>query len=196
VPVTTKTAELIHAIKIQRGRKRPDRPLPPALASYLMLDHLGRRICRNHYRVVLKKLTRHIPGAENIHPHRLRHTFATEMARAGMTVPALMRILGHETPAMTMRYVEVAATDLRRCYHQALARLSTLNNLQFPDPPTMPHTHSPPADPEQMMELLVNRLESARRDAATTNRARQLQRFLKRMRKAGYDLKALFQEPT
>jgi len=34
------------------------------------------------------------------------------MARAGMPVPALMKLLGHTTPKMTMRYVEVAKETL------------------------------------------------------------------------------------
>ena len=52
-------------------------------------------------------------------PHQLRHTFATEMLRAGMTFPALMKLLGHTDPEMTMRYVDVALTDLQREFHQA-----------------------------------------------------------------------------
>ena len=40
-------------------------------------------------------------------PHQLRHTYASEMVRSGVTLPALMKLLGHTDPAMTMRYVEV-----------------------------------------------------------------------------------------
>jgi hypothetical protein len=47
-------------------------------------------------------------------PHQLRHTYATQMIRSGVGFPALMTLLGHTSPDMTMRYVEVALTDLRR----------------------------------------------------------------------------------
>jgi integrase len=40
-------------------------------------------------------------------PHQLRHTFATEMLRAGVGFPALMKLLGHTDPDMTMRYVHL-----------------------------------------------------------------------------------------
>ena len=47
-------------------------------------------------------------------PHQFRHTYATQMIRSGVGFPALMILLGHTSPDMTMRYVEVALTDLRR----------------------------------------------------------------------------------
>ena len=67
---------------------------------------------------------------EHITCHRLRHCFATEMARAGMPVPALMKLLGHTTPKMTMRYVEVAQADVRQAYDQALTQLSVIRSVQ------------------------------------------------------------------
>ena len=41
------------------------------------------------------------------------------MVRAGVGLPALMKLLGHVNPEMTMRYVEVASTDLQREFHLA-----------------------------------------------------------------------------
>ncbi len=43
-----------------------------------------------------------------------RHTYATEMLRVGVSVPVFMRLLGHANPEMTMRYLDVALTDLQR----------------------------------------------------------------------------------
>lgn len=54
-------------------------------------------------------------------PHQLRHTYATEMLRAGVSFPILMKLLGHSQPGMTMRYVDVALTDLLREFQQARA---------------------------------------------------------------------------
>jgi integrase len=52
-------------------------------------------------------------------PHQFRHTYATEMLRAGISFPVLMKLLGHVDPEMTMRYVDIALTDLQREFHQA-----------------------------------------------------------------------------
>src|SRR6266481_9691668 len=56
-------------------------------------------------------------------PHRLRHSFATEMLRLGVSLPALMQLLGHSDIRMTLRYVQVTQQDLQREFH--LARLNT-----------------------------------------------------------------------
>lgn len=55
-------------------------------------------------------------------PHQLRHTYATEMLRAGVSFPALMKLLGHTSPDMTMLYVEVALNDLQREFQRARAK--------------------------------------------------------------------------
>src|SRR5215472_6228446 len=47
-------------------------------------------------------------------PHQFRHTYASEMLRAGVGLPALMNLLGHVNPDMTMRYPDVTLTDLQR----------------------------------------------------------------------------------
>jgi|GEM_PF-3877170 len=41
----------------------------------------------------------------------MRHTYATTMLRAGVSLPALMKLLGHRTANMTLRYVEITQQD-------------------------------------------------------------------------------------
>ena len=113
------------------------------------------------------------------------------MARAGMPVPSLMKLLGHTTPKMTMRYVEVAQADVRRAYDQALAQLRVIRSVQNRSLPVPATTAAQQPEPRQLLKLLeamIAYLESQRRDAPDPARAQQLQRFIKRMRKAGYDL--------
>ena len=55
-------------------------------------------------------------------PHQIRHTYATEMLRSGVSFPILMKLLGHVDPAMTMRYVDVALTDLEREFQLARSK--------------------------------------------------------------------------
>ena len=56
-------------------------------------------------------------------PHQLRHTYATELANAGMSLQALMAILGHVTPEMTLRYATLASPTLRAAYDQAIGKV-------------------------------------------------------------------------
>jgi site-specific recombinase XerD len=55
----------------------------------------------------------------HVTPHRLRHSFASEMVRLGVSLPALMQMLGHKDIRMTLRYVEVTQLDLQREFHAA-----------------------------------------------------------------------------
>ena len=55
-------------------------------------------------------------------PHRCRHSYATEMLRAGVGFPAVMKLLGHTSPEMTMRYLDVALNDLQREFDMARSK--------------------------------------------------------------------------
>lgn len=55
-------------------------------------------------------------------PHQFRHTYASEMLRAGVGLPALMNLLGHVDPDMTLRYLDVTLTDLQREFQMARAK--------------------------------------------------------------------------
>ena len=54
-----------------------------------------------------------------ISPHRLRHTWATELINCGISLPALMKLMGHKSIQMTLRYLKVAQPDLQREFYRA-----------------------------------------------------------------------------
>lgn len=45
--------------------------------------------------------------------HALRHTYATELAGANISVYTLMKLLGHESMATSQRYVTAAGSETR-----------------------------------------------------------------------------------
>lgn len=53
-------------------------------------------------------------------PHRFRHTFGADMVRAGVSLPALMRLMGHADIETTMRYVQLTPEDVWREYARAV----------------------------------------------------------------------------
>jgi site-specific recombinase XerD len=73
--------------------------------------------------------------AGRVNPHRLRHSFATEMVRLGVSLPALMQMMGHRDIRMTLRYVEVVQLDLQREFHRARQNMASLYSIpQLPLP--------------------------------------------------------------
>jgi hypothetical protein len=55
-------------------------------------------------------------------PHQLRQTYASEMLRNGVGLPAVMKLLGHTSPEMTMQYLDVRLNDLQRAFELARSK--------------------------------------------------------------------------
>jgi site-specific recombinase XerD len=55
----------------------------------------------------------------NANPHRLRHTFGTDMARSGVRLPILQRMMGHEDSKMTLRYIHLSMSDIAAEFYRA-----------------------------------------------------------------------------
>jgi len=60
--------------------------------------------------LVLKRIAKQA-GVTNCHPHRFRHTAAIQFLRNGGNVIVLQRILGHRTPTMVKRYLQLTDMD-------------------------------------------------------------------------------------
>ena len=94
-------------------------PRPPD--GWLLVRHTRNALIRR-LRRYLHQVCHSLGLSTRIVPHQMRHTYATEMLRAGVSFPALMKLLGHTSPDMTMLYVEVVLTDLQREFQQARSK--------------------------------------------------------------------------
>ena len=77
----------------------------------------------------LRDMARAAGCTARVNPHRLRHSFATEMVRLGVSLPALMQMMGHRDIRMTLRYVEVVQLDLQREFHRAREKTASLYSI-------------------------------------------------------------------
>jgi integrase len=127
------------AIHVPLGKLKTERMVPVDASVSVLVQRLrffrsldpmpadGRLLARPVSKIALVRQLRdylhrvcyELKLSTRIVPHQFRHTYATEMLRAGVTFPVLMKLLGHVDPAMTMRYVDIALTDLQREFHQA-----------------------------------------------------------------------------
>jgi Phage integrase family len=103
---------------------------------------------------VLKVVSRDLPDPTRITSHRLRHTFATELLSAGMSLVGVMRLLGHRDHRMTLRYAAVTPEVVTEEYQKALGKLATKYRLP-PIPAAAPPEPEGAPDPDQLLEHLA-----------------------------------------
>jgi len=105
------------------------------------------------------------------------------MLRAGVSLPALMKLLGHRTANMTLRYVEVTQQDWQREF--LLARQSPRHRLPLPAALGAPHAEV--ANAAAVLDRLsaaVRRLDLVRQHSATAEQDKPLRLLLRRLLRA------------
>ena len=116
------------------------RTLPPAAdPPFLLPRPAGRSALLSSLRDTLCSDAGRVGIRSHIVPHQLRHTYATSMVRAGVSLPALMKLLGHHNANMTLLYVEVTQQDLQREYQAALLH----PRHRMPAPPALQSDAAP-----------------------------------------------------
>ena len=69
---------------------------------------------------ILKEIAKRA-GVINVHPHRFRRTFATNLAKRGMDIQEIQKLLGHSNLNTTMQYVCVDDTQVQTSYKKYIA---------------------------------------------------------------------------
>jgi len=118
LPLAPEAVQLLdHYLRLER----PNVATPPLFVSLK-----GRARATRMTPAGLRSLFRHhrlTTGVHKANPHRFRHTFATDMVRAGVSLPALMRLMGHANIQTTLIYVEVTPIDVYQQYARAATQL-------------------------------------------------------------------------
>ncbi len=129
----------------------------------------------------------------HVTPHRLRHTFATEMLRLGVSLPALMQLLGHKDIHMSLRYVEVTQQDLQREFHQARQNAAHPHRLPTLALPKEIRSADLPGVC-QALEATRHLLEMYRRQLGNEKTRRRLRRLDKRLLTVAAQLQRIYAE--
>ena len=116
VPVDPFVCEFVHRLRFFRS-------LDPLPADGRLLARPGaKNTLLRHFRDYLHQVCHSLGLSTRIVPHQFRHTYATEMLRAGMSLTAVMKLLGHTSPEMTMQYLDVTLNDLQRAFELARSK--------------------------------------------------------------------------
>ena len=92
------------------------------LSPQLFLNHLGKRLTVRGLEYILAQLARRSGVDLHIHPHQLRHTFATQLLDNGADLRTIQELLGHATINTTQIYTHVSREALQKEYRSAHPR--------------------------------------------------------------------------
>ena len=114
-------------IRILRCYLHTERPLTNAAEVFVSLK--GRARGKPITPAGLRSLFRHHRKTSSVapaNPHRFRHTFGSDMVSAGVSLPALQRLMGHAHIQTTMLYIQLAPQDVFAEYARAVERIAKL----------------------------------------------------------------------
>ncbi|MED1468123.1 site-specific tyrosine recombinase XerD [Bacillus salipaludis] len=119
IPIGKTAAE---AIKRYLEHGRGHFVTPKNQDSALFLNHQGKRLTRQGFWKILKKLTKEAGIDKVLTPHSLRHSFATHLLENGADLRAVQEMLGHANISTTQIYTNVSKTRLKDVYSKFFPR--------------------------------------------------------------------------
>jgi integrase/recombinase XerC len=94
------------------GRRRRG----PAHSEAIFLNYAGRRLTQRSVGRIVKKYVRLADMNGDLHPHSLRHAFATHLLADGADLRAIQELLGHQSLSTTQKYTHASIRQLMDIY--------------------------------------------------------------------------------
>jgi integrase/recombinase XerD len=118
LPLAPEATQLLdHYLRLERPTRSTD-----ALFVSLKGPARGARMTPAGIRSLFRH-HRQTTGIKIANPHRFRHTFASDMVRGGISLPALMQLMGHAQIQTTLVYMQVTPLEVYQQYARAVAQL-------------------------------------------------------------------------
>ncbi|WP_053219678.1 tyrosine recombinase XerC [Virgibacillus senegalensis] len=97
-------------------------------SSAVFLNARGNPLTARGLRLILEKMVKDAALTVHLHPHKLRHTFATHLLNEGADLRVVQELLGHEHLSSTQIYTHVTKDHLRKIYMNSHPRAKHKND--------------------------------------------------------------------
>lgn len=119
VPFGRKALEALMVYLPDRARWRRS---APGRDDALFVNQRGGRLTARSVRRALDQAVSRVASGADLHPHSLRHAFATHLLEAGMDLRSIQELLGHSSLATTQIYTRVDLAHLMKVHRAAHPR--------------------------------------------------------------------------
>lgn len=90
--------------------------------NYVFVNSRGQKLTNRGLENIVDRLTLNYDATKKIHPHTIRHSFATHLLNAGADLKTVQELLGHENLSTTQIYTHITKEHLRNVYLKAHPR--------------------------------------------------------------------------
>jgi integrase/recombinase XerC len=98
------------------------RDVDPQVEEPVFLNYRGDRLGDRSVRRIIDRYVEKAAVASGVHPHTLRHTFATHLLEGGADLRSIQELLGHSSLSTTQRYTHLEVDRLLNVYRQSHPR--------------------------------------------------------------------------
>lgn len=130
VPLDEKTLSIIKKIQemsLQNYKKKSD-------PKFLVIYTTGKPPRYERYSAAMTEICSRLKVKKWINLHALRHTYATSLLNAGLSITSLKEILGHKSINMSLIYAKVTQEKIHAEYQQAIQKMSTQHIPEILEP--------------------------------------------------------------
>lgn len=158
----------------------------PHDAKFLICPQLSRLTLKTLLPQTLKESAAGLDIPGPVVSHRLRHSYATELLNAGLSLVTIMKLLGHRSFRMTMRYAAIAQNTIINDYNAAMDHIARKYDTQD----TTPHS-SPDLN---LQRQTIDLISSLRKTADSRPEAKpRIDALIKRLYRISDGITALIQ---